>query len=114
MYPCNIVYEGLEFKLSEHLYYNKLDSLNVILNAKDRYAAKRVAKKKTVADNWEQVKVKIMKKVIHLKFDKNHNIRDRLLATKGFLYEASKGDSFSCGMSRLLFFLSLRWRPSKL
>ena len=40
-----------------------------------------------------------MKKIIHLKFDQNDSLRDKLLATKGPLYEATKGDSFSCGMS---------------
>ena len=40
-----------------------------------------------------------MRKVIYLKFDQNDGLRDKLLATIGHLYEAMKGDSFSCGMS---------------
>ena len=40
-----------------------------------------------------------MTKIVHLKFDLNDPLRDKLLATKGPLYAATKGDSFSCGMS---------------
>ena len=106
MYPCKIVYEGLEYKSSEHLYFaemarhhNKFELAEEIRNTKDGYAAKRASKKIIVAEDWEQIKVKIMKKVIHLKFDQNPGLRDELLTTKGFLYEATKGDSFSCGLS---------------
>ena len=106
MYPCKIVYEGLEYKSSEHLYFaemarhhNKFELAEEIRNTKDGYAAKRASKEIIVAEDWEQIKVKIMKKVIHLKFDQNPGLRDELLTTKGFLYEATKGDSFSCGLS---------------
>ena len=40
-----------------------------------------------------------MRKVIQLKFDQNDSIREKLLATTGHLYEATKGDSFSCGLT---------------
>ena len=106
MYPCKIIYEGLEYKSSEHLYFSemarhhsKLDLAEEIRNTKDGYTAKRAAKKTIIAEDWEQAKQKIMKKVIHLKFDQNPALKDKLLATKGFLYEATKGDSFLCGLS---------------
>ena len=106
MYPCKISYEGIDYKSSEHLYFSemarhhsRLDLLKDIINAKDGYAAKRAAKKIEISDDWETVKVKIMKKITHLKYDQNDNLRDKLLATKGNLYEATKGDSFSCSMS---------------
>ena len=40
-----------------------------------------------------------MRKFINLKFDQHDELRDKLLATIGHLYEATKGDSFSCGLS---------------
>ena len=43
--------------------------------------------------------MKIMRKFINLKFDQHDGLRDKLLATIGHLYEATKGDSFSCGLS---------------
>ena len=108
MYPCKIVFEGTEYKSAEHFYYaemarhhNRLDLVNDIIKAKDRYAAKQIGKKITELDeNWDTIKIKIMKKVVHLKFDQNDNLRDLLLATQGPLYEATKGDSFACGMTR--------------
>ena len=107
MYPCVINYEGTKYKSAEHLYYaemarhhNRLDLVNDIINAKDGYAAKRVGKKITEIDeNWDTTKIKVMKKVVHLKFDQNDGLKNLLLATIGPLYEATKGDSFACGMS---------------
>ena len=60
---------------------------------------KKASKKIDIADDWDTVKIKIMKKITHLKYDQNDNLRDKLLATQGHLYESTKGDSFSCGMS---------------
>ena len=106
MFPCIIVYEGVDYKSSEHLYHsemakhhNRLDLVNRIIKAKDGYASKRIAREITIADDWEETKLKIMRKVINLKFDQHDGLRDKLLATIGHLYEATKGDSFSCGLS---------------
>ena len=106
MYPCKIMFEGVEYRSSEHLYYvemakhhNRLDLVNKLTKAKDGYACKRLAREIDIADDWEEIKLNIMCKVINLKFDQNDGLRDKLLATIGHLYEATKGDSFSCGMS---------------
>ena len=105
MFPCNIKFEGEIYKSSEHLYtalmacrHNRLDLIPFILKARDGYEAKRIARKITVDDSWEEAKVKTMKMIVALKFDQNDNFRDRLFNLKGFLYEATKGDIFSCGM----------------
>ena len=106
MYLCKIIYEGVEYKSSEHLYHaemakhhNRLDLVSKIIQAKDGYATKRIAREIDIAEDWDVAKLKIMRKIIYLKFDQNENLRDKLLATVGYLYEATKGDSFSCGMS---------------
>ena len=51
MFPCKIVYEGLEYKSSEHLYFaqmarhhNKFELAEEIRNTKDGHAAKRASK----------------------------------------------------------------------
>ena len=105
MYPCKIVFNEIEYKSSEHLYHaemarhhNRQDLVTAIIRAKDGYAAKRFARDINIAEEWEVVKLDIMRKIIKLKFDQNHDIRDKLINTTGFLYEAMKGDSFSCGM----------------
>ena len=60
---------------------------------------KRKAREIDIAVDWEEAKLKIMRKVINPKFDQQDGLRDKLLATIGYLYEATKGDSFSCGMN---------------
>ena len=106
MYLCKIMYEGVEYKSAEHLYHsemakhhNRLDLVNRIIKAKDGYLSKKIAKEITISDDWEAAKLKIMRKIINLKFDQNDGLRDKLLATIGYLYEATKGDSFSCGLT---------------
>ena len=105
MFPCKIMFEGVEYKSAELLYHpntakhhNRFDLVNRIIKAKDGYATKRIAEEIDFADDWDEVKLKIMCKVINLKFDPHDGLRDKLLATIGHLYEATKGDSFSCGL----------------
>ena len=105
MYPCVIEFEGDIYHSSEHLYtammarhHDRLDLIPDIIKARDGYDAKHIAKRIKIDDSWEEAKVKVMKTVISLKFDQNDNLRDRLLNLKGFLYEATKGDTFSCGI----------------
>ena len=44
--------------------------------------------------------IKIMRKIVGLKFDQNDSIRDRLIGLAGHLYEATKADlDFACGMT---------------
>ena len=65
MYPVKILYEGIEYKSAEHLYYaemarhhNRLDLVNDIIKAMDGYAAKRTGKKFTdLAEDWDTVKI---------------------------------------------------------
>ena len=40
-----------------------------------------------------------MRKIVALKFDQNDSIRDKLLATKGVLDEATKDTNFGCGLT---------------
>ena len=53
-----VMYEGVEYKSSEHLYnvemakhHNGLDLVNKILKAKDGYATKRIAREIDIADD---------------------------------------------------------------
>ena len=106
MYETDIVYEGNTYKTSEHLYstehvkhHDRLDLLEDILAARDGYEAKRIIRNVRSNDTWDNAKFKIMRKIIALKFDQNDSIRDKLLATQGFLYEATKDLEFGCGLT---------------
>ena len=70
-----------------------------IIAAEDGYAAKRLIRNIKTNETWDNAKYKIMRKVIALKFDQNDLIRDKLLATQGFLYEATKDIDFGCGLT---------------
>ena len=106
MFLTDIRYEGEIYKSAEHLYtaefikhHDKLDILQDVLDAEDGYAAKRLIRNIKAKDTWDNVKYKIMEKIISLKFDQNDSIRDKLLAKTGFLYEATKDVDFGCGLT---------------
>ena len=105
MFPCEIRDQGIIFKSAEHFYsvelakfHNRQDLVEDIINAQDGYAAKRIVRNIKISDEWHEAKIGIMRKIITKKFDQNDNLRDRLLNTKGHLYEATKADlDFACG-----------------
>ena len=107
MYMCLIKHEGIDYKSAEHLYsaemarhHDRLDLIDDILDARDGYAAKRIVRSIKLKDDWQEIKIKIMKKILTLKFDQNDSLRDKLLRTDGFLYEATKSDlDFACGLT---------------
>ena len=105
MFPCEIIHNGIKYKSAEHYYsaelaryHSRNDLVQPIIEAQDGYAAKRVVRNIKLSDEWQEEKVKTMKKIIEMKFDQNDSLRDRLLGTKGMLYEATKSDlDFACG-----------------
>ena len=105
MFPCDINENGVIYKSAEHFYSaelakfnNRNDLIQDILDAPDGYAAKRIVRNIKTADDWHDAKFQVMKKIITMKFDQNDSLRDRLLGTKGMLYEATKSDlDFACG-----------------
>ena len=105
MYPCVIKENGIIYKSAEHFYsadmaryHNRDDLVQSIIDTHDGYAAKRIVRNIKLADEWQEEKVKVMRKIITMKFNQNDNLRDRLLGTKGCLYEATKSDlDFACG-----------------
>ena len=106
MYMTDIHYEGATYKSAEHLYtaefvkhHDQPDLIPEILEVEDGYAAKRLIRNMKINDTWEEAKFKVMRKIITLKFDQHDNIRDKLLSTTGFLYEATKDTEFGCGLT---------------
>ena len=107
MYLCDITDDNIIYKSAEHYYsadmahhHNRMDLSKDILEAADGYEAKRIVRNIKKNDSWDDTKIKIMKKIIALKFDQNDCLRDRLLRLTGHLYEATKSDlDFACGMT---------------
>ena len=107
MFMCLIKHEGIDYNSAEHFYsaemarfHDRLDLIDDILGARDGYTAKRIVRAIKIKDEWQETKIKVMKKIVSVKFDQNDSLRDKLLKTKGWLYEATKADmDFACGFT---------------
>ena len=85
-YPCNIIYKDKIYPSSEHLYQalktkNK-DHRCMIKNARTCGEAKRLGSRVTLREDWEEVKIEKMYKVLTLKFSQNPDLAKKLLKTK--------------------------------
>lgn len=71
-YPCVIPYAGFVFPSLEHAYHAaKFLDVRIwreILNARTPGKAKRIAKKYPMRHEWEDIKVNVMRDLIHIKF----------------------------------------------
>ena len=106
MFPCKILFESHVYSNAEQLFQtmcaveaNDRELASEIRSENDPYVIRRMAKKIRITKVNEDRKVEIMRKVIRLKFDQNDNLRDKLLATVGNLYEATMDRLFGCGLT---------------
>jgi ribA/ribD-fused uncharacterized protein len=71
-YPAKCTFEGVEYDTSEHAYQaaKTIDELEreVIREAKSAGAAKRLGKKVTLRDDWNSIKISVMRDVLKSKF----------------------------------------------
>ena len=81
MYKTEIKYDGETYPTSEHLYsaefvrhHDRLDLLGEILAAEDGFIAKKLIKNIKANETWDNVKYKVMRKIIALKFEQNDSI----------------------------------------
>lgn len=84
-YPCKIVYRGREYKTAEHAFQaqkcvNK-DDIIKIQEANNPQMAKRIGKEVKLREDWEDVKVSLMREIVEVKFIQNKEIRDKLIKT---------------------------------
>lgn len=95
-YPCKVVYEGIEYPSSEHAYVaaktdNQLQKLAIseIPSASD---VKRFGRQIKLKDNWENIKISIMKNIVEAKFDQNPDLMKLLQETRN--YELIEGNNW--------------------
>ena len=96
-YPCKVVYEGIEYPSSEHAYVaaktdNQLQKLAIseIPSASD---VKRFGRQIKLKDNWDNIKISIMKNIVEAKFDQNPDLMKLLQETRN--YELIEGNNWS-------------------
>jgi hypothetical protein len=99
-YPIAISYEGNEYASVEHG-YQAAKALNVSDRAKFRAnitagEAKRLGRRIKIRPDWEKVKIEIMKNLLHQKFHKHEDLKQRLIDTKDAILEEGNdwGDTF--------------------
>jgi ribA/ribD-fused uncharacterized protein len=69
---------------------------NEIQQARLPHIAKRLGKTVTMRDDWDDIKVDIMREIVQAKFDQHELLRDMLLATEDAILEEGNhwGDTF--------------------
>ena len=84
-YPAPITFEGLVYPTSEHLYQAlKTESPSereFVRSAGTPGESKRRGRRVTVRENWNAIKVSIMREIVREKFLQNPELEKRLLDT---------------------------------
>ena len=85
-YESPIEYNGMEYPSVEHAYQaQKTLDINerfpFVCKDKSPAAAKKLGRKLTLRDDWEEVKERIMEELVFIKFDTNEKLRLLLLST---------------------------------
>lgn len=83
-HPSTIYVDGVSYSTVEHAYqcHKTLDesSREIIRNSKDPMTAKKLGKSLVLRDDWDLVKVDLMRKFVRLKFE-NPLLREMLFST---------------------------------
>lgn len=83
-YPCTIEYQRLDYPSVEHAYQAaKSKDQSVRLSIRDASSAKdakRKGRRIKLRDDWEKIKLKVMLKLVRIKFQQP-TLRKKLLAT---------------------------------
>ena len=106
MYITPVPYSGNTFDSAESAYQctcakfhgNKALAAQIQV-VQDPYAAKKLSQKIQCNAEWNAKKISIMRDIVKAKFDANDTIRDKLLQTKGRLYEATTDRVSGCGFT---------------
>ena len=84
MYPCPVVYEGLEFKCAEAA-FQAAKTLNLEMRKRftqmDGFEAKRFGRSVKLRDDWDKVRLPVMSWVLLDKFTRNADLKEKLLMT---------------------------------
>lgn len=95
-YPCQVIYEGIEYPSSEHAYVaaKSLDIVQKSWIAEMEHPGevKKLGRKIKVRKDWEKVKLPIMRSIVEAKFYQNEDLMEMLIATKP--HELIEGNSW--------------------
>lgn len=83
-YPAKLVFDGVVYENSESAYQaQKLADPNARKQFAHRYAdeAKRMGQKVDIREDWERVKLELMREIVEAKFTQNPRLAKRLVET---------------------------------
>lgn len=99
-YPAPIEYRGRRWWTTEAAYQamktHDEEEQNRIQMERRAAVAKRLGKTVTMRDDWDEIKVDIMREIVQAKFDQHEHLREMLLATEDAILEEGNhwGDTF--------------------
>jgi ribA/ribD-fused uncharacterized protein len=83
-YPATVQYDGITYQNNEAAFQAQ-KCLTITEQLKfadmDASSAKRLGRKVMLRPDWEQVKVRLMKEIVRMKFVQNPDLKEKLLAT---------------------------------
>jgi ribA/ribD-fused uncharacterized protein len=99
MYPCSIFYRGTTWKSAEHLFQasktTHITQRDWIAQSQNASEAKRRGRLVTLRDNWNTIRVPVMREVVTLKFSQNAYLLEKLRKIDGTIVEDNTwGDKF--------------------
>ncbi|MBD3226909.1 MAG: DUF1768 domain-containing protein [Candidatus Lokiarchaeota archaeon] len=84
-YPCEIEYNGIKYTTLEHAYQASKtlnnESRKKIAEKKTPALAKKMGRRVPLRKNWEEIKLKIMEKLVRIKFSTHPDLKSKLLDT---------------------------------
>ncbi len=84
-YPCKIIFNGKDYKTAEHAFQAQKcvleEDIVKIQEANNPQMAKRIGKGVKLREDWEDVKVDLMSKIVEAKFEQNEELRNKLIET---------------------------------
>ena len=104
-YPAMVKLDGLEYFSTEHAYQaaKTLDPVEreVIRASTKPGEAKKLGQKVTMREDWDQVKISIMKDLVSQKFTNHQDLKENLLATgDSYLEETNTWSDFFWGVCK--------------
>ena len=96
----NVIFDGFEYPSVEHAYQAAKtmdkDERKQVRDAKSPGQAKKLGRKVTLREDWEQVKLQVMEGLLRQKFSSESDLSSKLLATgDGLLVEGNWwGDTY--------------------
>jgi ribA/ribD-fused uncharacterized protein len=85
-YPCKVLYDGIEYPSAEHAYVaSKSDDIvqrYSIAEMEHPAEVKKLGRNMKIRQDWESVKLPIMRSIVQAKFDQNNHLMMMLKETR--------------------------------